>query len=165
MPACSSNYVKQERPFIHAVSKSPDNFYEVFNKNKKVVSPLTVKTSKANFNTSKEDLSFISIPKTGTYAIYLQIDVNSIVRSERRSLFEFGVSKITTGALSESVLELDVLIRHLSYGFVGPAMCANLSALKEGDLLAVKLDSNIQVEFTEREYPIQVISYLISPER
>lgn len=164
MPECIIDYEKIERPFIHVTAKSPDDFYEIFNEHERFVSPLTVQISKGNFTTqAKRGVGFINVPETGTYAIYVQINVEYIVQSER-SLYNFKVTKISRLEPSHVVEESTVASRYLSSTIVGPVLCANLTSLVKNDLLSIQLDSNIVLRYNEGNFPIQLISYLVSPE-
>lgn len=162
MPECVFGYEQLERPFIHAISKSPNNFYDVFNERERYVSPLTVKIAKGNFTALHEDLTFVKVPKTGTYALYLQINIDYIVEDER-SLYNFQIGKISRVEPSHVVKESVVANAYLPSTFVGLALCVNLIALSKDDLLNIKLDSNIVLRFSQREVAIQLIAYMVSP--
>lgn len=163
MPECIFGYERLERPFIHAISKSPDNFYFVFNEHERYVSPLTVKIAKGNFTALHGDLTFVKVPKTGTYALFLQINIEHIIVRAERSLYNFQIGKISRVEPSHVVKESVVANTYLPSTFVGPALCVNLIALSKDDLLTIKLDSNIVLRFSKREVAIQLIAYMVSP--
>ena len=157
MPECHFDYRRLERPYIYAVSKSPVNVYHVFGKHDEIISPLSVKESKGNFGSHD---TFCRVPKTGVYAIFLQINV---ARISPRST---SVHSIAVGKVSESfhsVHEFIVANRNLPSSFTGSAFCANLTTLEQNDLLFVKHDSRIEIAWQGEQIPIQLVSYMVSP--
>ena len=162
MPECRFDYRRSERPFVHAVAKSPDDFFQVFGNNEVTVSPLTARISKGNFSLDQDDYTYCKVPKTGIYVVLLQVNVRQILATTSSSTTHvIGVGKVSD--TTHTVKEFVVATTYLPVTFAGSAFCANLTALVENELLFVKLDSRIKIAFDEETLPIQLIAYMVSP--
>jgi hypothetical protein len=159
MPQCNSGYQRLERPFIYAVSISPDDRWNIFNEDETVVK-LTAHITKGNFNIFSKDNTYCKVPKTGIYAIFLQVNVQKI-STVFPSIHDIGVGKVFD--TSRGVEQIDVAKTYVPPMFVGSAFCANLTTLEEGDLLFVKIDDHVDVAFGEKAIPIQLVAYMVSP--
>ena len=144
------------RPYIYAVSKSPETVWRLDGNDGKIISPLTARRSKGNFTLDDREM-FCKVPETGVYAIYLQVNVLNISPNST------AVHSIAVGKVSDtSVQPLIAAQKFLPSSFTGSALCTNVTTLTKDDLLFVKLDFPVKVAWQGKGLPIQLVSYMVS---